>query len=246
MPFRIPFVILIGNVAKSLAAEEPTADCSYSYLNHCGKDFMVYSVIDGVFGTPVSEVELEEHCRRQEAAAECVRRRTENCTTGVIKGIARFMMDSVNDERDIRCDSSTPEHKTYLKIASCLNSLSKHTLRCMSIFRRKTDMFAETVVGKTLKQKIPQGCCIFNEYVSCVVEETRRVCGKEAATFNENLTAGAVGDLIASACESYTPGDKKCEAFAKQAPPIDDETDENFAFLGTVAKISDAMRTKRS
>lgn len=207
---------------------------------------MVYSVVDGVFRTPVNEDELSQHCLRQEAAAECVRQRTDNCTTGVIKGIARFMMDAVNDERDARCDPSTPEHEQYLRIASCLNSLSQHTWRCMKIFGRNIDVFAEAVVGKTLRQKIPHGCCVYNAYISCVIDETKRICGAETAAFNERLTSGAVGDLISSACESYKSGDKKCEAFTLPASPTDDVNDGNFAFLGTIAKLSDAFSSKRA
>ncbi|XP_018493720.1 uncharacterized protein LOC108863706 [Galendromus occidentalis] len=242
------FLFLAACLTISDAAKfvEPTGNCSYSFLNQCGKHFMVYAVVDGVFRVPVTAEELSEHCQRQEAAEVCVRQRADRCTTGVVKGIVRFMMDAVRDEREIRCDPSTPEHGAYLRMATCLNSLSKHTLACMKTFGRYTDTFADASVGKTLKEKTPHGCCAFNEYVSCVVDETRRVCGSDAASFNEQLTSGAVGELITSTCEPYKKRSKVCKAFFEQVPPAAGESDDGFIFLGTVAKLADALSARRS
>ena len=207
---------------------------------------MVYSVVDGEFRAPQTAIELEQHCQRQEVAEVCVRKRNENCTSGVLKGIGRFMMDAIHDEREIRCDPSTPEHDKYLAMAPCLNSLSQHTLQCMKILARDTDVFATAAVGRTLKQKIPHGCCIYNAFVSCVVDETKRVCGEEAGVFHEQLTSGAVGELITSACDPYKTERVQCKAFTDLTPSADSVDNSGFAFLGTIAKLSDALRNKRS
>lgn len=243
MHFRI--IPLIGAVYSA-----PTMDCSYSYLDNCAHDLLLFRNVDGVVSVPVSLDELKQQCKSQERSEKCVRERSEHCTRGIQKGISRLFLDTIRDEMESRCDFTSQEHQKYLKLAPCLNSISSTIANCTHEFIKSTDVSVGISAGQSIRQKIPHACCNFGLYSECVLVTARKACGSEAEAFLKNIVEGASGDLIETACASYKVEGEVCRANLKMTKQLEAEGKYNGqykeirTFMGAITKLTDSLTTR--
>lgn len=225
----------------------PKMDCSYSYLENCAHDLLLFRDIDGIVSVPVSVGELEEQCESQRRSEECVRERSEHCTKGIVKGISRLFLDTIRDEMESRCDFSSAEHEDYLRMAPCLNSISPAIANCTRDFIISTNISVGISTGMSLRQKIPQACCSFGSYSKCVLGTARAACGSETEAFLKNIVEGASGDLIESACASYDVDGEVCRSLLNKTEQLGSESNFNGlfkemrTFMGAIAKMTDSL-----
>ncbi|XP_003740149.1 uncharacterized protein LOC100897145 [Galendromus occidentalis] len=228
----------------------PTIDCSYKYLDICANDLLLFRDIGGIVRAPVSIEELRQQCESQAKSENCVRERSEQCTTGIVKGISRLFLDTIRDEMESRCDFTSEEHQKYMEMAPCLDSISGKIANCSIEFIKSTDVSVGISSGLTLKQKIPHACCNFGLYSDCMLGTTKESCGAEAEAFIKNMVDGASGDLIETACSAYKVDSETCRENLKLTKQLEAEGKYNGlykeikTFMGAIAKLTDSLTSR--
>ncbi|XP_015930628.1 uncharacterized protein [Parasteatoda tepidariorum] len=147
------------------------------------------------------EKHLDEQCRKQLMAVQCIKTYAESCLPGkqqeifniLTKGADQFFHDFCNEESELR--------KEYLKHSACINTVAPELDQCTEQYQTSQKFLDEQEFDvRTLKK---QTCCIYFEHIQCSANATVSTCGEVAAQVVTKLWKLLGGTYLNDECEPF-------------------------------------------
>lgn len=167
-------------------------------------------------GLAISDNELNKQCGYLKEADSCLRNYTSRCMTPLQRQIVTFLGDGSMQMLDEYCKPGTELRKSYLKHATCLNSVQKnHQKACIkdlqTAFETLTAPSTSTNESGLLK-RAPIACCTFKRFEHCINSQVEKKCGKEALHFISLVLKRALSRMPEMVCKNYKNDGTECKS----------------------------------
>lgn len=151
---------------------------------------------------PVTAADLAIECEVQKASEACVREFLEKCVEGLGQIAGFSMLDSIKEEADDRCNTSSDYHKEYLKHAPCLNTAGPTVHKCLQDLATGLDS-----ATRLEKRKIEGACCKFNVFKECHSNAAHKNCDADGIKFSDAWLQKFAGGLLSGLCRPFKQDD---------------------------------------
>ncbi|XP_022652335.1 uncharacterized protein LOC111246656 [Varroa destructor] len=206
-------LLAIGERLICVAAPADNPECTIAYLDKCGQYIFLWTTSLNEVMAPANTEQLKEHCERQAASEDCVRKRSEKCHSSVKKGLSRLFYDAIHEEYEQRCDPESDYHASYLRMAPCIHKISSDMYNCSARLIASIRSSMEDDHGKSVRERIPRACCNFVSYTRCAEVAARKTCDEDTVNFVKQYLERISGELFSLACGSYSVEAEVCKKF---------------------------------
>ncbi|XP_077536612.1 uncharacterized protein LOC144148967 [Haemaphysalis longicornis] len=223
--------LLIAGLSSCALAATTTRTppgCSTESFEKCGTDLIIFA---GGPVIPTNKDQLVTSCPKEKASEKCARSYSTKCLARFPRGMVMLLLDGIRNEVNVKCNTTSPGGKEYLKHAPCLNTNGGKLHQCM----RDLTLVLDQSVDAPQKSRLGLSCCSFNTYRTCMTDAVKGSCESSTSAYVDKLITGYAGDLLDTVCVNFKTGSDACKSLPSL--PKSTKTGRSTSLLSPLARI---------
>ncbi|OQR79876.1 hypothetical protein BIW11_05430, partial [Tropilaelaps mercedesae] len=100
----------------------------------------------------------------------------------------------------------------YDAYVPCINKVGRKLKGCTRSFIQALEAVAHHA---SKKERIPYGCCFFDQYVDCTRDAIGNACTREHVEYGDSIMQSMSGTVLSKGCSTYKHRAKVCTDLGK-------------------------------
>ncbi|XP_067139593.1 uncharacterized protein [Centruroides vittatus] len=192
---------------------------SISYQERCHTENLDYCIAPFLLSMrnfiPANQNELDNFCRQLNRTWNCTDNFMQNCFTMLDQQIFGLLSEKVRIRMEEFCNYRSTLQIKFVKESRCMSEVSKDSfVKC----RKNLNNLIFMLTGDNVDQRIPAGCCLFNQYYDCFLQKMGKSCGNESLRIFSEISETVAVNYIRNFCSSYdSSGDICADLFRRKS-----------------------------